>query len=97
MIDVSDKYAVVDMFDTANDMKELCEEMEPSMNDKDSRLCKSMLSLDADLEDIRPRTESESLSKTLENDNGCPAIRRMRTKALTDHLIVISKTFTTSR
>eukprot|EP00092_Neocalanus_flemingeri_P029118 GFUD01031606.1.p1 GENE.GFUD01031606.1~~GFUD01031606.1.p1 ORF type:complete len:256 (-),score=71.26 GFUD01031606.1:219-986(-) len=96
MIDVSEKYSVVDMFDTVNNMSELCEEMDPSLQDKESRLCKSLLSLDTVLEDStlssRFRTESESMSKTA--DNIVPTFRKKKTfKALTDHLIVITKTF----
>jgi len=100
MIDVSEKHAVVDMFDTVNSMKELCGEMDPSMHDKESRLCKSMLSLDTILEDssfsTRFRTESESMSTTIDKD--CSTVKKKKTfKALADHLIVITKTFTSRK
>jgi len=97
MIDVSERYAVVDMFDTANDMKDLCDEMDSSMPDKESRLCRSMLSLDAELEEVRPRTVSECLSKTIDECPGATSKKKTTFKALTEHLIVITKTFTTRR
>ena len=87
------------MFDTVNSMKELCGEMDPSMYDKESRLCKSMLSLDTILEDSSfssgtgSRTDSKAMSKTLEKD--CPTIKKPKMlKSLTDHIGVFTKTFT---
>ena len=95
MIDVSERYAVVDMFDTANDMKDLCDEMDSSMPDKKSRLCRSMLSLEAELDEVRPRrTVSECLSKTIDVYPDATSRKKTTFKALTDHLIVITKTFT---
>ena len=99
MIDVSEKHAVVDMFDTVNSMKELCGEMDPFKHDKESRLCKSMLSLDTIQEDSSfssgtgSGTDSKAMSKTLDKD--CPTIRKPKMlKSLTDHIGVFTKTFT---
>ena len=97
MIDVSERYVVVDMFDTANDMKDLCDEMDSSIPHKESKLCRSMISLRAELEEVRPRTVSECLSKTIDACSDATSRKKTTFKALTDHLIVITKTFTTRR
>jgi len=97
MIDVSEKYVVVDMFDTANDMKDLCDEMETTLGavNKESKLCKSTLSLEDELEEESPgRAAAECLSKTME---AYPERRKKTFRALAEHLIVITKAFTARR
>ena len=97
MIDVSEKYVVVDMFDTANDMKDLCDEMETRMGvvNKESKLCKSTLSLEDELEEESPgRAVAECMSKTME---AYPERRKKTFRALAEHLIVITKAFTARR
>lgn len=98
MLDVSEKCVVVELIDTANDLKELCDEMETSVLavEKDSRLCRSTLSLEPEIDDERPRPRnsvSECLSSTI---GAYPSTsRKKRTfKTISEHVIVITKSFT---
>ena len=98
MIDVSEKFVMVDMLDTANDIKDLCDEMETTMaeGERESRLSKSTLSLEPESDDERPRPRSslsECLSKSIE-DPPITASKKRTFKTISEHVIVITKTFT---
>merc|ERR1719233_2079424 len=97
MIDVSEKFGMVDMLDTANDIKDLCDEMETmKVGERESRLSKSTLSLEQELDEERPRPRSsvsECLSKSIA-DPRTTASKKRTFKTISEHVIVITKTFT---
>jgi len=98
MLDVSEKCVVVEMIDTANDIKDWFEEMESieAIEEKEPRLSKSTMSIEAEPDEERPRPRnsvSECLSSSME---GSPSTTRQRRtfKTISEHVIVITKSFT---
>ena len=98
MLDVSEKCVVVEMIDTANELKDWLEDAKDirTIDEKEPRLSKSTLSLEAELDEERPRPRnsvSECLSSSIE---ACPATTRQRRtfKTISEHVIVITKSFT---
>ena len=98
MLDVSEKCVVVEMIDTANDLKDWFEDAEniKAIEEKEPRLSKSTLSLETELDEERPRPRnsvSECLSSSIE---ACPFTTRQRRtfKTISEHVIVITKSFT---
>ena len=98
MLDVSEKCVVAEMIDTANDLKDLFEDTEniKSIEENEPRLSKSTLSLETELDEERPRPRnsvSECLSSSIE---ACPSTTRQRRtfKTISEHVIVITKSFT---
>jgi hypothetical protein len=106
IIDVSEKYAVTDIFDTINLLREMSEEMDPSVTSSDEgktnkkmnrRHCKSMMSLE---KVTMPATDTVDSSAPLPGEEMMVGARsqKMNTfKSLTDHLSCLTKTYTSRR
>jgi len=98
IIDVSDKYAVENIFEGINLLKEMSEEMEPAPPEKSVKMgkCKSMNSLHK----LRSSISSEpDLKENIpDGTNFQPKTRKVNTlRSLTDHLTVLTKTYTNRR
>jgi len=98
IIDVSDKYAVENIFEGINLFREMSEQMEHVPHEKSMKMgkCKSMNSL------FKNQTSVESEPDMKENlPNGTnyqPKPKKINTfRSLTDHLTVLTKTYTNRR
>jgi len=103
IIDVSDKYAVENIFEGINLLREMSEAMEPSpLPEKKVKMgkCKSMNSLHKIKHDSRASIVSESdLKENISRPpNILPKSRKVNTlRSLTDHIAVLTKTYTNRR
>ena len=102
IIDVSDKYAVENIFEGINLLREMSEAMEPVRPEKKVKMgkCKSMNSLHKMKQESRASIGSESDLK--ENNPEGPNVLMKSVKvntlrSLTDHLAVLPKTYTNRR
>ena len=102
IIDVSDKYAVQNIFEGINLLREMSEAMEAVPTEKKVKMgkCKSMNSLHKMKQESRASIGSESDLK--ENNPEGPnvltkSIKVNTLRSLTDHLAVLTKTYTNRR
>eukprot|EP00092_Neocalanus_flemingeri_P097675 GFUD01124524.1.p2 GENE.GFUD01124524.1~~GFUD01124524.1.p2 ORF type:complete len:110 (+),score=21.13 GFUD01124524.1:253-582(+) len=102
IIDVSDKYAVENIFDSINLLREMSEAMEPSPPGGIVKMvkCKSMNSILKIKQDIKESLGSakDLQGNSLEASNVSTKSRKVNTlRSLTDHLAVLTKTYTNRR
>ena len=102
IIDVSEKYAVENIFDSINLLREMSEAMEPSPPEKKVKMgkCKSMNSLHKIRHDTIESIGSDcDLKETSsEASNVLTKSRKVNTlRSLSEHLAVLTKTYTNRR
>jgi len=100
ILDVSDRYAVQDIFDNINLVTELSEALQPSKPTSRMEKCKSVSTLDKVQRQPRPVSNQENWAgdwTDTASSSGQPdrRPRKMNTfRSLTDHLAVLTKTYT---
>ena len=101
MMDISEKYVVLDVIESVDQMKHHCDNLDSVFTDRvNSKLSSSLYSLDSvgdvsrDYVDFTLTWRSKSMSDPLDQDKPKSYPRRSRTlKSVTEHLSVMTKTF----